>query len=90
MEPSPSFGAGLRFTILLSLRSALRVDLCEHLQEPVEATELADIAASVESETFGHAVRLGSRLPTTTEEAQYAIDFPVAILRARAAPRTLT
>jgi 2-methylcitrate dehydratase PrpD len=34
-------------------------------------------------ETFGHAVRLGTRAPATTEEAQYAIGFPVAALLVR-------
>jgi 2-methylcitrate dehydratase PrpD len=34
-------------------------------------------------DTFGHAVRLGARPPMTTEEAQYAIGFPVAALLAR-------
>ena len=37
--------------------------------EQIEAVEIA---------TFGHAVALGTRLPETTEEAQYAIGFPVA------------
>jgi 2-methylcitrate dehydratase PrpD len=32
----------------------------------------------VQIETFDHAVRLGNHLPRTTEEAQYAIGFPVA------------
>src|SRR3546814_19517056 len=41
--------------------------------------------ASVRIETFANAVRLGTRLPATTEEAQYAIGFPVAppIVRGR-------
>lgn len=34
--------------------------------------------AKVEIETFTVAVRLGTRFPSTTEEAQYALDFPVA------------
>jgi 2-methylcitrate dehydratase PrpD len=38
---------------------------------------------SIEIETFHHAVRLGGPAPTTTEEAQYAIAFPVAALLAR-------
>ena len=36
--------------------------------------------ASVRIETFDAAVRLGTRMPTTTEEAQYAIGFPVAVM----------
>ena len=36
--------------------------------------------ARVRVETFGAAVRLGNRVPRTTEEAQYAIGFPVAAL----------
>jgi 2-methylcitrate dehydratase PrpD len=36
--------------------------------------------AEVRIETFDAAVRLGSRMPATTEEAQYAIGFPVAVM----------
>ena len=36
--------------------------------------------ARVRIETFGAAVRLGNRVPRTTEEAQYAAGFPVAAL----------
>jgi 2-methylcitrate dehydratase PrpD len=39
--------------------------------------------AQVEIRTFGHGVRLGTRHPATTEEAQYAIGFPVAALLVR-------
>jgi 2-methylcitrate dehydratase PrpD len=46
------------------------------------AIEAGDIV-SIEVETFDHAVRLGARTPTTTEEAQYAIAFPLAALLAR-------
>ena len=43
---------------------------------------LPDIAA-VEIRTFAEAVRLGTRPPRNTEEAQYAIGFPVAAIIAR-------
>lgn len=39
--------------------------------------------AAVEVETFAHAVRLGNRPPATTEEAQYAIGFPLAAFLVR-------
>ena len=42
-----------------------------------------DDIQSIEIETFHHAVRLGGPTPTTTEEAQYAIAFPVALLLTR-------
>ncbi len=38
----------------------------------------ADIE-SVEVSTFAHAVSLGTALPQTTEEAQYALGFPLAV-----------
>ena len=38
---------------------------------------------SIRVETFAHAVRLGARAPATTEEAQYAIGFPLAALLVR-------
>jgi 2-methylcitrate dehydratase PrpD len=41
--------------------------------------------AEIEISTFAEAVRLGVRLPHTTEEAQYAIGFPVAAIVARGA-----
>jgi 2-methylcitrate dehydratase PrpD len=37
----------------------------------------------IEIRTFGHGVRLGTRHPETTEEAQYALGFPVAALLVR-------
>lgn len=40
------------------------------------ASRLRDI----EIRTFGHAVRLGTALPSTTEEAQYAFGFPLAAM----------
>lgn len=39
--------------------------------------------AGIEIRTFEAAVRLGTRPPRTTEEAQYAIGFPVAAMAAR-------
>ena len=42
----------------------------------------ADIAA-IEIRTFAEAVRLGTRVPRTTEQAQYAIGFPVAAVAVR-------
>lgn len=38
----------------------------------------ADEIEAVEIRTFGHAAALGTRPPSTTEEAQYALGFPVA------------
>jgi len=38
-----------------------------------------DVAA-IEIRTFAEAVRLGTRAPSTTEQAQYAIGFPVAAI----------
>jgi 2-methylcitrate dehydratase PrpD len=38
---------------------------------------------SIEIESFDYAVRLGGPTPTTTEEAQYSIVFPLAALLAR-------
>ncbi len=43
----------------------------------------ADSIVSVHVDTFAAAVRLGSRPPATTEEAQYAIGFPLAAMLAR-------
>jgi hypothetical protein len=64
--------------------------VCRWAQPAMEAAQTlmrryaieTDDIASVEIETFGHAVRLGARLPATTEAAQYAIGFPVAALLA--------
>jgi 2-methylcitrate dehydratase PrpD len=39
--------------------------------------------AGIEIRTFDAAVRLGTRAPRSTEEAQYAIGFPVAAIAAR-------
>ena len=39
--------------------------------------------ADIEIHTFAEAVRLGTRPPRSTEEAQYAIGFPVAAIAAR-------
>jgi 2-methylcitrate dehydratase PrpD len=39
--------------------------------------------ASIEIRSFAAAVRLGTRPPCTTEEAQYALGFPVAAIAAR-------
>lgn len=44
----------------------------------------SDIAA-IEVRTFAEAARLGTRPPRSTEEAQYAIGFPVAAVAARGA-----
>jgi 2-methylcitrate dehydratase PrpD len=42
-----------------------------------------DAIKAIQIETFHAAVRLGTHMPTTTEEAQYAIGFPVAAMFAR-------
>ena len=39
--------------------------------------------ATIEIRTFAEAVRLGTRAPRTTEQAQYAIGFPVAAVAVR-------
>jgi 2-methylcitrate dehydratase PrpD len=39
--------------------------------------------AMIEIRTFSHGVRLGTDWPTTTEQAQYALGFPVAALLVR-------
>jgi 2-methylcitrate dehydratase PrpD len=65
--------------------------VCRWSQPAMEATTALiaqhqparkDIAA-IEIRTFAQAVRLGVRPPRTTEEAQYAIGFPVAAILAR-------
>jgi 2-methylcitrate dehydratase PrpD len=38
-----------------------------------------NMITTVRVETFGAAVQLGSRMPRTTEQAQYSIAFPVAV-----------
>jgi 2-methylcitrate dehydratase PrpD len=48
-----------------------------------EAPSRASRLAEIEIRTFGHGVRLGTGRPTTTEEAQYALGFPVAALVVR-------
>jgi 2-methylcitrate dehydratase PrpD len=48
-------------------------------QHEIDRASIADI----EIHTFDAAVRLGARPPRTTEEAQYAIGFPVAAIAAR-------
>jgi len=65
--------------------------VCRWAQPAMEAAQAlvrqhaisADDIASIDIETFDYAVRLGGSTPTTTEEAQYAIAFPVAALLAR-------
>jgi 2-methylcitrate dehydratase PrpD len=49
------------------------------LRGDLDASRIAEI----EIRTFGHGVRLGTRHPESTEEAQYAIGFPVAALLVR-------
>lgn len=39
--------------------------------------------AQIDIRTFGHGVRLGTQMPGNTEEAQYALGFPVAALLVR-------
>jgi 2-methylcitrate dehydratase PrpD len=48
-------------------------------EAPFRASRLAEI----EIRTFEHGVRLGTGRPNTTEEAQYALGFPVAALVVR-------
>jgi 2-methylcitrate dehydratase PrpD len=48
-------------------------------QHRIDATNIASIAIR----TFAEAVRLGTRLPRSSEEAQYAIGFPVAAITVR-------
>jgi 2-methylcitrate dehydratase PrpD len=65
--------------------------VCRWAQPAMEAAKAlvrqhaigADDIQSIEIETFDYAVRLGGPMPTTTEEAQYAIMFPVAALLTR-------
>ena len=42
-----------------------------------------DAIAGIEVRSFAEAVRLGTRPPRSTEEAQYAIGFPVAAVAVR-------
>jgi 2-methylcitrate dehydratase PrpD len=80
---------GERWTILEQYFKPYPV--CRWAQPAVEAAasllagtglSASDIAA-VEIHTFGHGVRLGTKQPSTTEEAQYALGFPLAALLAR-------
>jgi 2-methylcitrate dehydratase PrpD len=65
--------------------------VCRWAQPAVEAADALmarheirpERIARVRVETFGAAVRLGSRAPATTEEAQYAIGFPLAAMLVR-------
>jgi 2-methylcitrate dehydratase PrpD len=64
--------------------------VCRWAQPAVEAAAslmsagvAADRIGAIEIRTFGHAVRLGTKQPDSTEEAQYALGFPVAALIAR-------
>jgi 2-methylcitrate dehydratase PrpD len=64
--------------------------VCRWAQPAVEAVAslLGDGLAperitQIEIRTFAHAVRLGTKPPQTTEEAQYALGFPLAALLAR-------
>ena len=65
--------------------------MCRWAQPAMEATVALmrehrvdrDAIAGIEIRTFAEAVRLGTRPPRTTEEAQYAIGFPVAAIAAR-------
>ncbi len=65
--------------------------VCRWAQPAIEAVDAlvkrhclrAERIANIRVETFGLAVRLGLRAPSTTEEAQYAIGFPMAAMLAR-------
>ncbi|MEZ0171844.1 MmgE/PrpD family protein [Microvirga sp. TS319] len=63
--------------------------VCRWAQPAAEAASrlVGDVPASriaaIEIRTFSHGVRLGTVLPTTTEQAQYALGFPVAALLVR-------
>lgn len=65
--------------------------ICRWAQPAMDATlalmrqhQLAPGAiADIEIRSFAEAVRLGTRLPRSTEEAQYAIGFPVAAVAVR-------
>jgi 2-methylcitrate dehydratase PrpD len=62
--------------------------VCRWAQPAVEASALllaedpscASRISGIEIRTFGHGVRLGTGRPQTTEEAQYALGYPVAAL----------
>jgi 2-methylcitrate dehydratase PrpD len=79
---------GRRWTILEQYFKLYPV--CRWAQPAVEAAAVlmqrgasASRIAQVEIRTFHHAVRLGTRPPASTEEAQYALGFPVAALLVR-------
>jgi 2-methylcitrate dehydratase PrpD len=65
--------------------------ICRWAQPATEAVRQLQIAHHIDPrsinevtiETFDAAVRLGTRMPATTEEAQYAIGYPVAVMLAR-------
>lgn len=61
--------------------------VCRWAQPAIEAAEVLLACSSlppdeimrVEVDTFGHAVSLGAAMPGTTEQAQYALGFPLAV-----------
>ena len=62
--------------------------VCRWAQPPIEAalSLRADLDGPIESiviETFHESIRLATRHPATTEEAQYSTAFPVAVALAR-------
>lgn len=65
--------------------------ICRWAQPATEAARqlreqyqiVPDAIKAIQIETFHAAVRLGTHMPATTEEAQYAIGFPVAAMFAR-------
>lgn len=65
--------------------------VCRWAQPAVEAVArlvgrhaiAVNAIASIEISTFGAAARLGTTRPTTTEQAQYALGFPIAAFLAR-------
>ena len=88
-DPEETWGdLGRRWTILEQYFKPYPV--CRWAQPAVEAAaSLLDAGLSaarirrIEIRTFGYGVRLGTRPPVTTEEAQYALGFPVAALLVR-------
>lgn len=65
--------------------------VCRWAQPSIEAAEMLltkmpikpDEIESVDVETFAHAVSLGTAHPASTEEAQYALGFPLAVYLVR-------